>query len=130
MSLGLQGQALAAVQRIIALLTIETISRGTKEITRLLPVLTVQGCYRMSDSEMIRMTVVELRKNPQVVGNVSNRRKKIGPPGENRELLILKKGNKAAVGTEYVLKCCEHKILGLLAKHWTGYNLQLFRRPD
>ena len=43
------------VQHIIALLIIETISRGTKEMTRL--TLTVQGCYWLSKS---RMTVVEL----------------------------------------------------------------------
>ena len=43
-------------QRIIASLTIETIARGTKEMTRL--TLTVQGCYWLSKS---RMTVVELR---------------------------------------------------------------------
>jgi hypothetical protein len=42
-------------QRIIASLTIETISRGTKEMTRL--TLTVQGCYWLFK---IRMTVVEL----------------------------------------------------------------------
>jgi hypothetical protein len=43
-------------QRIIASLTIKTISRGTKEMTRL--TLTVQGCYWLSK---IRMTVVELQ---------------------------------------------------------------------
>ena len=68
-------------QRIIASLTIKTISRGTKEMTRL--TLTVQGCYWLSKS---RMTVVELRWK-------SDEGKKIGPPGENTELLIVKEEN-------------------------------------
>ena len=39
-----------------SMLTIETICRGTQEMRRLM--LTVQGCYWMSE---IRMTAVELR---------------------------------------------------------------------
>ena len=54
-----------AVQRIITLLTIKTVSRVTEEMTRLM--LTVQGCCRMSE---IRMIVVELWENPQVLGNI------------------------------------------------------------
>jgi hypothetical protein len=85
-------------QRIIASLTIETISRGTKEMTRL--TLTVQGCYWLSK---IRMTVVELWWKSAGAGKhfgkksgnnkAKHRRKKIGPPGENTELLILKEEN-------------------------------------
>ena len=81
-------------QRIIASLTIKTISRGTKEMTRL--TLTVQGCYWLSK---IRMTVVELQWKSAGAGKhfgQEHRRKKIGPPGENTELLILKKEKKAA----------------------------------
>ena len=81
-------------QRIIASLTIKTISRGTKEMTR--PTLTVQGCYWLSK---IRMTVVELQWKSAGAGkhfgkkSAKHRRKKIGPPGENTELLILKEEN-------------------------------------
>ena len=79
-------------QRIIASLTIKTISRGTKEMTRL--TLTVQGCYWLSK---IRMTVVELWWKSagagKHFGQAKRRRKKIGPPGENTELLILKEEN-------------------------------------
>jgi hypothetical protein len=77
-------------QRIIASLTIKTISRGTKEMTRL--TLTVQGCYWLSK---IRVTVVELqwKSAGKHFGQAKHRRKKIGPPGENTEVLILKEEN-------------------------------------
>ena len=78
-------------QRIIASLTIETISRGTnlKKMSRL--TLTVQGCYWLSK---IRMTVVELRWKSAGAGkHFGAEGKKIGPPGENTKLLILKEEN-------------------------------------
>jgi len=85
-------------QRIIASLTIKTISRGTKEMTRL--TLTVQGCYWLSK---IRMTVVELWWKSAGAGKHFGKKsgKKIGPPGENTELLILKEENEKAGGTQH-----------------------------
>jgi hypothetical protein len=104
----LQGQAWA-VQRIITSLTIKTISRGTKEMTRL--VLTVQGCYCLSD---IGMAVVELHWKSAGAGKhfaywqktrqtkfPTQKKEKIGPPSENSVMLIIKEENKTAGGTQY-----------------------------
>jgi hypothetical protein len=49
---------------------------------------------------------------------IPNRERKFDPPGENTELLILKKENKRQVARstrQYVLKLewCEHKILDM-----------------
>jgi hypothetical protein len=82
---------------IIASLTIETISRGTKEMNRL--TLTVQGCYWLSK---IRMTVVELQWKSAAAGkhfaylakNQANTRRKTNWPTRRKHGSVDFKGGK------------------------------------